>query len=153
VWASGALTAIGLLAAHRPLGRKRRSPNLIGLAQKLLEHLAACLSLDGTSLLLWGHCRYSLARIGGDRSGRCHSVTGRTLLYVQCSVLARLSIPARELLRLGLGADLAMLRRICAEDKEALDEIDKATAGRQGERTDLVSNRNKVTAERPVGTT
>jgi len=46
-----------------------------------------------------------------------------------------------------------MVKRLCADDPEAMDLIDRATAGRQGERTDLVSNRNEVeSGHRPVGT-
>ncbi len=45
-----------------------------------------------------------------------------------------------------------LLKRICAEDKEALDLIDQAEQGKQGARTDLVSNIHDVAA-RPAGTT
>lgn len=50
----------------------------------------------------------------------------------------------------GLGASLGQLRDICRSDPEALDAIDRATAGRQGERTDLVDNIHEV--QRPSGT-
>jgi hypothetical protein len=52
----------------------------------------------------------------------------------------------------GLGSDLKMLKRVCEEDKEALDLIDQTLKGeeRQGERTDLVNNVNEVQA-RPEG--
>jgi hypothetical protein len=50
----------------------------------------------------------------------------------------------------GLGADVGLVTRICAPDEEAADLLDQALAGKQGERTDLVSNRNEV--GRPVGT-
>lgn len=50
----------------------------------------------------------------------------------------------------GLGASLDQLRGLCKRDPEALDAIDRATAGRQGERTDLVDNINEV--DRPTGT-
>ncbi|MBL3670653.1 hypothetical protein JL475_32730 [Streptomyces sp. M2CJ-2] len=51
----------------------------------------------------------------------------------------------------GLGASVDLVRRIVLPDPEALDLLDQAIVGRQGERTDLVSNRNEV--PRPVGTT
>jgi len=50
----------------------------------------------------------------------------------------------------GLGASVELVRRIVADDPEAVDLLDKALAGRQGERTDLVYNIHKV--ERPAGT-
>jgi hypothetical protein len=34
---------------------------------------------------------------------------------------------------------------LCYEDREALDLLDQETTGKQGERTDLVTNRNEVT--------
>ena len=37
----------------------------------------------------------------------------------------------------GLGADLALVKRLCADDVEAADLLDRALQGRQGERTDL----------------
>jgi hypothetical protein len=47
-----------------------------------------------------------------------------------------------------------MLKRICAEDKEALDMLDQATKRRQGERTDLGNNVPKVKGQgRPEGNT
>jgi hypothetical protein len=49
----------------------------------------------------------------------------------------------------GLGSDLALVRRIVADDKETLDLLDQALQGRQGQRTDLVNNINEV---RPQGT-
>lgn len=52
----------------------------------------------------------------------------------------------------GLGADVRTLRNLCRDDPEALDELDKVTEGKQGERTDLVSNIHEVNA-RPAGTT
>ena len=52
----------------------------------------------------------------------------------------------------GLGATLAQVRRLCADDPEARTLIDQATAGRQGERADLVDNVHEVnTVERPSG--
>jgi hypothetical protein len=51
----------------------------------------------------------------------------------------------------GLGTSIEMLKRICAEDKEAFDLIDQVTQGKQGERTDLVNNVNEVV--RPLGNT
>lgn len=59
----------------------------------------------------------------------------------------------------GLGTDVATLKRLCRDDLEALDAIDRAeqAASHQGERTDIVSIRNEVEVsgddERPVGTT
>lgn len=53
----------------------------------------------------------------------------------------------------GLGATLAQVKRLCADDPEAMDLIDQATAGRQGKRTDLVDNIHEVPlVERPAGT-
>jgi hypothetical protein len=52
----------------------------------------------------------------------------------------------------GLGTDMATLRRLCHDDKEALDLLDKAVTSRQGQRTDLVNNVNDVEPEaRPMG--
>jgi hypothetical protein len=53
----------------------------------------------------------------------------------------------------GLGGDVAMLRRICADDPEALRLLHEVTAQAQGERTDLHSNRSEVDADRHQGTT
>lgn len=50
----------------------------------------------------------------------------------------------------GLGADVRLLKRICQDDKTALDLLDKALKGRQGERTDLLDNIQEVAA--PTGT-
>lgn len=50
----------------------------------------------------------------------------------------------------GLGATVQTLRNLCRDDPEALDLLDRAFAGRQGERTDLVDNVNEVD-ERPTG--
>jgi len=49
----------------------------------------------------------------------------------------------------GLGTNTALLKRICADDKEVLDLIDQAEQGNQGKRTDLVDNVNEVA--RPTG--
>lgn len=38
-----------------------------------------------------------------------------------------------------LGTDLDTIKRLCRDDMEAVDLIDQATKGRQGERTDLVN--------------
>jgi hypothetical protein len=46
--------------------------------------------------------------------------------------------------------DLKLIQRLCADDREALDLIDKATKGKQGERTDLFDNIQDVAA--PTGT-
>lgn len=43
-----------------------------------------------------------------------------------------------------------MLQRICADDTEALDLIDRVVQGKQGERTDLVDNVHEV-GSRPTG--
>jgi len=53
----------------------------------------------------------------------------------------------------GLGADIALVRRLVADDVEALDLLDQALldGSRQGKRNDLVNNINEVT-ERPMGT-
>jgi len=51
----------------------------------------------------------------------------------------------------GLGTNIEMLKRICAEDDEAIDLIDQATKGQQGRRTDIVDNVNEVA--RPSGNT
>jgi len=53
----------------------------------------------------------------------------------------------------GLGATLDQLRGVCRSDPEALDAIDRATEGRQGERTDLGNNVPEVGAEAPTGNT
>lgn len=54
----------------------------------------------------------------------------------------------------GLGTDIKTLKNLCRDNKSAKDAIDRALAGRQGERTDLVSQRNKVKrTSRPVGET
>lgn len=52
----------------------------------------------------------------------------------------------------GLGADMALIRSIVQDDPKAMDALDRALQGRQGERTDLVNNVNKV-AGRPQGNT
>lgn len=53
----------------------------------------------------------------------------------------------------GLGSDLKTIKRLCEDDKEALDLLDQVTAGRQGERTDLFDNIQKVKSEEsPTGT-
>jgi hypothetical protein len=44
-----------------------------------------------------------------------------------------------------------MGKNLCRDNTEALDALDKATTGRQGERTDPVNNVNEVSEERPVG--
>jgi len=49
----------------------------------------------------------------------------------------------------GLGADLKLIKRICADRADLLDLIDREVRGRQGERTDLVDNVNEVS--RPTG--
>lgn len=51
----------------------------------------------------------------------------------------------------GLGADLALLRRLLNDDPEALDLLDRACQGKQGERTDIGNNVPKVS--RPEGNT
>jgi hypothetical protein len=50
----------------------------------------------------------------------------------------------------GLGASVELVRRVVADDPEAVDLLDRALQGRQGQRTDLVDNIHKV--ERPAGT-
>lgn len=52
----------------------------------------------------------------------------------------------------GLGTDIALVRRVIAGDPVALDLLDRELKGRQGERTDLVSNVNEV-EQRPAGNT
>jgi hypothetical protein len=42
------------------------------------------------------------------------------------------------------GSDLRIVRRVIADDTEALDLLDQALEGRQGERTDIVNNINDV---------
>lgn len=49
----------------------------------------------------------------------------------------------------GIGSDVTLVRRVIADDTEALDLLDQALEGRQGERTDIVNNINDV---RPQGT-
>lgn len=53
----------------------------------------------------------------------------------------------------GLGASIELIRRIVADDPEALDLLDRAVkaGSRQGERTDIVNNVNDVTVTRPQG--
>lgn len=51
----------------------------------------------------------------------------------------------------GIGADVPLLRRIVADDLEAVDLLDRALRGRQGERTDLLDISKEVKA--PTGTT
>lgn len=51
----------------------------------------------------------------------------------------------------GIGASVDLVRRIIASDAEALDLLDQALAGRQGERTDLLDISKEVKA--PTGTT
>jgi hypothetical protein len=48
----------------------------------------------------------------------------------------------------GLGCDVALIKRIVADDARALDMLDKALGSHQGERADIVDNVNEV---RPVG--
>lgn len=53
----------------------------------------------------------------------------------------------------GLGADTKTLQRLCNDDPEALDLLDQALKGRQGERTDLVDSIHDVAQDdRPTGT-
>ena len=53
----------------------------------------------------------------------------------------------------GLGADLAIVKRLAGGDPELLDLIDQETVGKQGERTDIVYNIHEVPIEeRPSGT-
>lgn len=49
----------------------------------------------------------------------------------------------------GLGADVAVLRRVVAADVRIADMLDEALKGKQGARTDLVNNVNED--PRPVG--
>ena len=53
----------------------------------------------------------------------------------------------------GLGADMPMIRRLVADDPEAIDLLDRTLAAQQrpGARNNLVNNINEVTT-RPVGT-
>lgn len=51
----------------------------------------------------------------------------------------------------GLGVDLETLRKLCRDDPEARDIIDRETAGRQGQRSDLFDNVQEVPA--PTGNT
>lgn len=51
----------------------------------------------------------------------------------------------------GIGATVDLVKRVIAADPEAVDLLDRALAGRQGERTDLVDNIHEVSA-RPDGT-
>lgn len=50
----------------------------------------------------------------------------------------------------GIGTDPALVRRLVADDLEAVDLLDRALQGKQGRRNDLVNNINEVA--RPVGT-
>ena len=54
----------------------------------------------------------------------------------------------------GLGSDIALVRRIVADDPEALDLLDRALleGSRPGTRSDLVNNINEVPNVRPLGT-
>lgn len=56
---------------------------------------------------------------------------------------------AREKPLRGLGVDIGLVRRAVADDPGALDLLDQALAGRQGERTDLGNNVPEV--GRPEG--
>jgi hypothetical protein len=51
----------------------------------------------------------------------------------------------------GLGSDVKTLERMCADDKETLSLITQAAKGKQGERTDLIDNVNKVGSSTPEG--
>lgn len=52
----------------------------------------------------------------------------------------------------GLGANLDVIRRLCADNPEAVDLLDRALGTKQGERSDIVNNGNEVRSEaRPVG--
>ena len=56
----------------------------------------------------------------------------------------------------GLDTNIDTIKRLCEKDKEALDLIDRAIQGRQGERTDLVYNVHEVyvqSTDRPAGNT
>ena len=50
----------------------------------------------------------------------------------------------------GLGIGIEVLRRLVQDDPVAVDALDRATQGKQGQRTDLVDNINEV--DRPTGT-
>jgi len=52
----------------------------------------------------------------------------------------------------GLGSDVRQLKHLCQDDTAALDAIDQATTGRQGERTDLHDNIREVKDETSYGT-
>jgi hypothetical protein len=52
----------------------------------------------------------------------------------------------------GLWTTMDLVRRLIAHDPETVDLLDIALGSHQGERTDIVSNRNDVES-RPVGTT
>ena len=51
----------------------------------------------------------------------------------------------------GLGADVALIRRIVQSDPTTLDLLDRALVSQQGRRSDLVDNSNEV-PKRPTGT-
>jgi hypothetical protein len=51
----------------------------------------------------------------------------------------------------GLGADMPLIKRICADDPEAVNLLDEAIGSHQGERTDFVDTINEV-EPRPDGT-
>lgn len=53
----------------------------------------------------------------------------------------------------GLGTSIDMLKRMCRDNPEAVDAIDRALKGRQGQRTDLLYNIQEVSKqEAPTGT-
>jgi len=51
----------------------------------------------------------------------------------------------------GMGSTVAITKALLRDDKVASDLLDQALQGKQGRRSDLVSNSNEVA--RPVGTT
>ncbi len=52
----------------------------------------------------------------------------------------------------GLGGTIKLIKGLCRDDPAALDALDRATVGKQGERTDLYNNVKEVSStEPPVG--
>ena len=63
----------------------------------------------------------------------------------------RIDLPEAVMILFGLVFVLLPLKRLCSDDPEAPDAIDRAMQGRQGERTDLLDNIQEV-APAPTGT-
>lgn len=77
------------------------------------------------------------------RERRVDALMGQVVQFTRFEEFVQSSPPE------GLGVELRMLRQMCQDHPEALDAIDRATVGRQGERTDLFNNVQEVKA--PVG--